>query len=87
EAAASRDDLAREMGCTSRVDHAGKFSSIALEGGPSARNGGRQSKEHDEAVSEHRSVLNSDDEDFQVESSCFNPMRQSAVWKWDERGL
>ncbi|EJK43921.1 hypothetical protein THAOC_37588, partial [Thalassiosira oceanica] len=41
-----------------------KLSSAAPEGGPSARNGGHQTKEHDEAVSEHRSEMNSDDEDF-----------------------
>ncbi|EJK59899.1 hypothetical protein THAOC_19826 [Thalassiosira oceanica] len=49
EAATSRDDPARGMRCTSRVYHAGEFSSVALEGGPSARNGGCQSKEHDKA--------------------------------------
>ncbi|EJK48741.1 hypothetical protein THAOC_32436, partial [Thalassiosira oceanica] len=64
EAASSRDDSARGMRCTSRVDHAGKFSGISLERGPSTRNGGHQSKEHDEAVPEHGSELNSDDEDF-----------------------
>ncbi|EJK47548.1 hypothetical protein THAOC_33722 [Thalassiosira oceanica] len=41
------------MRCTSRVDRAGNFSSVAPEGGSSARKGGWQPIEQDEAVSEH----------------------------------
>ena len=50
-----RDDLL--------VEHSGKFSIITLRGGVLARVGGPGWKEQDEAVLEHRSKLNSD-EDF-----------------------
>ncbi|EJK44667.1 hypothetical protein THAOC_36779, partial [Thalassiosira oceanica] len=59
------------------------------DGDGSARNGGYQSKEHDEAVLQHRSELNSAMKTFfsTGKSSCFDPMRQSTVSNEDEREL
>ena len=44
------------------VEHSGRFSIITLRGGVLARIGGPGWKEQDEAVLEHRSKLNSDEE-------------------------